>query len=603
MGGEMHWWDIGSGLKAQMGEYLQKQGYDITEEAKLLGQSGMVHTFDLLAQKDDGFATHNIAVCFVSGGEPDVEVDTVFSFANKAYDTGISTRIVIGVLWLSPKTKRLAQKQRLNVLEADQVTKLLASKPMLPVKPNEPIRFETREQLVQSLISLGYRVVENAKIRGGSGISYTFDILAYSNNGINDQLSQCLVVDFLTGENEVSLKQVSLFDSRAREVAIDNKVVVVSPRLNVEAKQFAKHRQIKVFELGLRPVADIVAEKKSSPPKEEPVKAEVKSEAPGVSPPTKLDEKVDVVSTRPSDGARQSAQQPRIEIIELGEREAAKPIVNEEKPSPPNEEPAKAEEKSEALVGAEPPTKHLRDAVKPAAWRLIPEVIAGKYNAVHTDDVPVDTSPVDKAEEVSSGQGSLFNTEAYEVPIDDKVGVAASRSSAEASQSAQHRQIKLFDLVKKPVAKIVTEEKPSSPKGGPTKLDDRFEAPDSDLGVKPVVKPIMAEEKPSLPKEEPAKAGQKSEASGAEPHTKQPRHAVQPEALRLISEVMARRYNAVPLAISGNTLEVAMADPNNTVAIQVLSALSRMKIEPVAADAEAVLEAIDLNYKKAGVGN
>ena len=36
-----------------------------------------------------------------------------------------------------------------------------------------------------------------------------------------------------------------------------------------------------------------------------------------------------------------------------------------------------------------------------------------------------------------------------------------------------------------------------------------------------------------------------------------------PEALELIPEQLARKYNAVPLAIEDNTLRVAMADPDD----------------------------------------
>lgn len=60
--------EIGPRLKAQVTQYLQKQGCEITEEAKFLGTRGAAHTFDMLAQKDDGFTIHT-AICFVPGGE------------------------------------------------------------------------------------------------------------------------------------------------------------------------------------------------------------------------------------------------------------------------------------------------------------------------------------------------------------------------------------------------------------------------------------------------------------------------------------------------------------------------------------------------------
>jgi len=78
------------------------------------------------------------------------------------------------------------------------------------------------------------------------------------------------------------------------------------------------------------------------------------------------------------------------------------------------------------------------------------------------------------------------------------------------------------------------------------------------------------------------------------------RQAVQPEALQLIPEVMARRYNAIPISISGHTLKVAMADPTDVFALEAFSALSKKRIKPVAASAMEVRSAIDFNYKSHG---
>jgi general secretion pathway protein E len=367
----MHRLEIGPELKVGIKQYFQRQGYEITEGAKLLGKSGIEHTFDMLAQKDDGFITSTIAVCIVPAGDGnrEAEMDTIFSFANKAYDTGIRTRVLIVVSGLSQEAKQLAQKQRIKVIDGKQVEALLNSNSMPAVKPKEPLRFETKDQLVESLANLGYQVEEKAKIRGRSGVEYAFDILALARADI-DQVSQSLGIDFLTGEEEVSLEQVSIFDTKAYEVGIDDKVIVVSPRLSSEAKRFAEQQRIKVLEMGHEP--------------------------------------------------------------------ASQPTAVEEKPAPPEETLAKAE----------------------------------------------------KAEEV--------------------------------------------------------------------------------------------------------------EAPPAEPQRKQLRQTPQPEALQLIPEVMARRYNAVPLAVSGNTLQVAMADPTDVFALEAFSALSRMRIKPVAAGVREVREAIDFNYKSYG---
>jgi len=68
----------------------------------------------------------------------------------------------------------------------------------------------------------------------------------------------------------------------------------------------------------------------------------------------------------------------------------------------------------------------------------------------------------------------------------------------------------------------------------------------------------------------------------------------------LISEAMARRFNAMPLTIVGNALHVAMANPADIFALEALALLSRMRIEPVAASEKEIQEAIDFNYKGFG---
>jgi general secretion pathway protein E len=233
-----------------------------------------------------------------------------------------------------------------------------------PIKLDESLSFETKEQLVESLTNMGYQVEEKAKVRGRSGVKYTFDILAYTDI---DGVGYSLGIDFIDGEEEISLEQVTPLDTKAYEVGIDDKVIVVSLPLSPEAQKFVEEHQIKVL--------------------------------------------------KPS------------------QETTAQPTLTEEEAE---EEPVKAEAEVEpAEAEAEDKLKHLK-------------------------------------------------------------------------------------------------------------------------------------------------------------------HAPQPEALQLIPEVIARRYNAMPLAISGKTLQVAMADPTDIFALEALSALSRMRIKPIAADAKEVREAIDFNYKGYG---
>ena len=157
---------VGPELGTQIKEYLGNQGYDVTEEARLLGKSGIEHTFDMLAHRDDGFTSYNVAIGIAAGGDGETQADSIFTLANKAYDCGILDRILIATPDLSQEAKELARKQRITVIDGDQIGQLLAAKPQPPVKVEAPVSLGTREELVKSLVDRGYDVKKKIKIRG-----------------------------------------------------------------------------------------------------------------------------------------------------------------------------------------------------------------------------------------------------------------------------------------------------------------------------------------------------------------------------------------------------------------------------------------------------
>jgi general secretion pathway protein E len=270
MDDKMHQMQASPELRTQIKDYLEQQGYAVAEGAKLLGKSGIEHTFDMLAQRDDGFTGHTIAIGIAASGDREAEAGTIFNLANKAYDCGILDRILIAIPDLSQEARQLASKQRIKVIDEEQIGQLLTQKPTSPVKLEEPVRFETKEELVKSLIARGYGVKEKAKVKGQSGVEYTFDILAHSENG---QVEHRLGIDFLNGEKEVSLEQIMLFDTKAYETGVDEKIIMVSVELSPEAQQFAQHQQIKVLRWGHKPaVPKRVTEELPSRAAEKPVK-------------------------------------------------------------------------------------------------------------------------------------------------------------------------------------------------------------------------------------------------------------------------------------------------------------------------------------------
>jgi len=263
-------------LKAQVIEYLKNQGYEVTERVKLRGKSGVEHTLDMLAEKNDGLIIYTIAIDAIKDDDREAELTTVFSLANKAYDTGIYDRALIALVRLSQEAREFAEKQRIKIFDEERMEILLASKPPQSIKPTELFKFKTKSQLLESLGNLGYRVEEKAKVRGKSGVEYTFDILAYSDDG---QIGYSLGIDIISGEEEVGLRQVTLFDTKGYDVGIDHKAIVVSPRLSPEAKQFAQHQRIKVFELSEKPFSEFLETAPEPVQPEKPTKPD-KAEVP-----------------------------------------------------------------------------------------------------------------------------------------------------------------------------------------------------------------------------------------------------------------------------------------------------------------------------------
>ncbi|MDO8491600.1 MAG: GspE/PulE family protein [Dehalococcoidia bacterium] len=72
---------------------------------------------------------------------------------------------------------------------------------------------------------------------------------------------------------------------------------------------------------------------------------------------------------------------------------------------------------------------------------------------------------------------------------------------------------------------------------------------------------------------------------------------IEPEALKLIPESMARRYNAIPVAVVEGALMVAMEDPWDLRALDDLTAQARMTVKPVESIPSDIREFIDHSYK------
>jgi len=78
------------------------------------------------------------------------------------------------------------------------------------------------------------------------------------------------------------------------------------------------------------------------------------------------------------------------------------------------------------------------------------------------------------------------------------------------------------------------------------------------------------------------------------------KHEINPKALELIPEAIARRYQVVPLDIVDGVLTVAMEDPGDINSIESLETITKRRMNPVHCIPQEVLEAIDRNYSAGG---
>jgi general secretion pathway protein E len=260
-------------------EYLESQGYQVSVGARRRGKSGIEHTFDVLAERDDGITARTIAVCIAAAGDKESEASAVFGFANKAYDVGIKDRVLVAIPRLDAEMRQLAAKQRIKVIDEEKIESLLGQEPERKLKPSKPFQFKTKSQLVESLAGLGYKVEEKAKVQGRSGVEYIFDIVAI---GDGSRIGHSLGIDIIGGKREIGLDEVALFDTKAYDTALDDKVIALrQATLSSEAKQFVEHQGIKVLQLVEEPALElrIMAEEAAEPRKPA---SPAKTEAPEV---------------------------------------------------------------------------------------------------------------------------------------------------------------------------------------------------------------------------------------------------------------------------------------------------------------------------------
>src|SRR3954447_19267051 len=77
-------------------------------------------------------------------------------------------------------------------------------------------------------------------------------------------------------------------------------------------------------------------------------------------------------------------------------------------------------------------------------------------------------------------------------------------------------------------------------------------------------------------------------------------YSVDPSAVGLISDALARRFQALPIGWEDNRLVVAMADPSNVVAVDDIRTITGAEVRTVVATRGAILDAIERHHRLEG---
>jgi len=240
-----NWLEFQLQPKVKFLELLRQHGYEVTENARVQGRSGAEHSIDILATRDDGVVTHSIAIG-VEIARDKIGLEKILDFDVKAYDSGIHDKVMIVIPALGEEARKFASHQGIKVFDPGGLEMLLSgARPSLEIVP-EPFEFKSKSQLIQYLEKQGYRVKENAEVKGRSGAIHSIDILATKDEGI---ITHRIAIGVEVGEKPMGLDKVFDFDDKAYDAGILDKVFIAVPRLTKEARQFAQRQKIRVFEV------------------------------------------------------------------------------------------------------------------------------------------------------------------------------------------------------------------------------------------------------------------------------------------------------------------------------------------------------------------
>jgi len=342
-------------VEGQFIRKLKALGYKVERNVTLQGKFRTEYTFDLLARKNNGLISYVTAIGIIKhdNGQP-IGLTEVFEFDDKCYNCDIWDKVLIALPGLDSVGAQFARGQQIKALSEENLKEFLALSVAKQERRTVVVGFDSKEQLLSSLTELGYTIEQDSKVKGRSGAEYTFDILAREDDGF---IPHRLAIDVLTG-GRVSLEEMSLFDKKAYDAEIQQKVLFISGELTAEAAEFAQQQKISVIRRG-------------SPSKEISIGEEVAEEEVPVEEVAAREEgvKQEEVTTEEV-AAREETRRQDMSAIESALSE-----ILTKAPEPKAEvKPEEAKPKAK--------TKLLKKAIAPEVLKLVPESTARRFIAI-----------------------------------------------------------------------------------------------------------------------------------------------------------------------------------------------------------------------------
>jgi len=104
---------------------------------------------------------------------------------------------------------------------------------------------QPKARFLEFLRNHGYKVTQNARVKGRSGAEHTIDILATRDDGV---VMHNVAIGVEIAREQIGLDRIMDFDVKAFDSGFHDKVLIIIPQLGEEAQKFASYHGIKVLE-------------------------------------------------------------------------------------------------------------------------------------------------------------------------------------------------------------------------------------------------------------------------------------------------------------------------------------------------------------------